>query len=43
MRRVCPTQRCERSVSWYCVKEVDGNRDSALGLIGRSLEEINDH
>ncbi len=33
----------ETSVSWYPVREEDGSGDSALGLIGRSLEEINDY
>ncbi len=42
VRRVWPMRRRERSVSWYRVREVDGSRDSALGLIGRSLE-VCDH
>ncbi len=43
VRRVCTMRRRERSVSWYHVREVDGSGDSALGLIGRSLEEVCDH
>ncbi len=42
VRRVCPMRKPERSVSWYLVREVDGSGDSALGLIGRSLKEVND-
>ncbi len=43
MRRVCPMRRRERNVFWYCVREVDGSEDGTLGLIGRSLEKVNDH
>ncbi len=45
VRRVCPIWRRKRSVSWYRVREVDrsGDRARALGLIGMSLEEVNDH
>ncbi len=43
VRCVCLMQRRERSVSWYHGREVDGSEDNVLGLIGRSLEKVNDH
>ncbi len=40
---VCPMRSRERSVSCCRVGEVDESGDSAVSLIGSSLEEVSDH